>query len=88
MLKNVHMPATTALATLVENGAEAGLKVGANVIMPNFTPMPFRDNYQIYNNKKTYDPVAYLDEINSMILRIGRKLGEGKGHSLKLVYDQ
>jgi hypothetical protein len=56
--------------------------------MPNFTPLPYRENYQIYKNKKTYDPLVYLEEIKSMLDRIGRNVGEGKGHSLKLVINQ
>ena len=83
VLKDVHMPATTALSTLTKDGNELGLKVGANVIMPNFTPVPYRENYQIYKNKKTYDPLEYLDELKEILTRIGRKVGEGKGHSLK-----
>ena len=88
VLKNVHIPATTALSTLMSNGAEVGLKVGANVIMPNFTPFPYRENYKIYKNKKAYDPLVYLEEIKSMLDRIGRKVGEDKGHSLKLMVNQ
>ena len=88
VLKDVHIPATTALSTLIDGGKELGLKVGANVIMPNFTPLPYRENYQIYKNKKTYDPLVYLEEIKSMLDRIGRNVGEGKGHSLKLVINQ
>jgi biotin synthase len=88
VLKNVHIPATTALSTLIGNGAEVGLKVGANVIMPNFTPIPYRDNYQIYKDKKTYDPIEFLNELKVMLDRIGRKVGEGKGHSIKLMLNQ
>jgi biotin synthase len=88
VLKDVHIPATTALSTLIENGKELGLKVGANVIMPNFTPLPYRENYQIYRNKKVYDPLEYLGELKLMLDRIGRKVGEGKGHSIKLVLNQ
>ena len=88
VLKNVHIPATTALSTLIGNGAEVGLKVGANVIMPNFTPLPYRDNYQIYKDKKTYDTNMYLRELETVLNKLGRKVGEGKGHSLKSDYNQ
>ena len=88
VLKNVHIPATTALSTLIGNGAEVGLKVGANVIMPNFTPLPYRDNYQIYKDKKTYDTNMYLRELETVLNKLGRKIGEGKGHSLKSDYNQ
>lgn len=88
VLNDVHIPATTALSTLIESGKELGLKVGANVIMPNFTPLPYRENYEIYKNKKNYEPLKYLEELKVMLARIGRKVGEGKGHSFKLMLGQ
>jgi biotin synthase len=87
VLKNVHIPATTALSTLIGNGAEVGLKVGANVIMPNFTPLPYRDNYKIYKDKKTYDTNIYLEELRITLNKLDRKVAEGKGHSLKSNYN-
>ncbi len=48
----VLIPATTALATLCENGTCRAILAGANVIMPNFTPLACRNKYSIYNNKK------------------------------------
>ncbi|MEJ2103785.1 MAG: [FeFe] hydrogenase H-cluster radical SAM maturase HydE [Ignavibacteriaceae bacterium] len=86
VLKNVHIPATTALSTLIGNGEEAGLKIGANVIMPNFTPLPYRDNYKIYKDKKTYDTNIYLEELELILNKLDRKVGEGKGHSLKPIH--
>jgi biotin synthase len=51
MLPKVLLPATTALGTLSENGRELGLKAGANVVMPNLTPLRFRKDYMLYDNK-------------------------------------
>jgi biotin synthase len=84
VLKNVHIPATTALSTLTPEGRKLGLQVGANVIMPNFTPDEYKDKYRIYANKKTYDPIKYVQELKQMIYSLGRKIGEDKGHSLKI----
>lgn len=83
VLKNVHIPATTALSTLTPEGRKLGLQVGANVIMPNFTPDEYKDKYRIYANKKTYNPIKYVEELKQMIQSIGRKVGEDKGHSFK-----
>lgn len=83
VLKDVHIPATTALSTLTGEGRKLGLTVGANVIMPNFTPDEYKDKYKIYANKKTYNPVKYVDELKIMIEQMGRKIGTGQGHSLK-----
>ena len=46
------IPATTALATLCSDGTQRAILAGANVIMPNFTPLACRNKYSIYNNKK------------------------------------
>ncbi|QOJ28877.1 MAG: [FeFe] hydrogenase H-cluster radical SAM maturase HydE [Ignavibacteriales bacterium] len=50
-LRDVHMPATTALGTLMPKGREAGLHAGANVVMPSFTPLKYKTEYLIYDNK-------------------------------------
>ena len=48
------IPATTALATLCSDGTQRAVLAGANVVMPNVTPLSCRRKYTIYNNKK-YD---------------------------------
>ena len=45
------LPATTALGTLAPNGRELGLQAGANVVMPNLSPVENRKKYEIYENK-------------------------------------
>lgn len=45
------IPATTALGTINPNGRELGLKAGANVVMPNLSPVRFRKLYDLYENK-------------------------------------
>ena len=47
------IPATTALATLCSDGTERGILAGANVVMPNVTPLACRGKYTIYDNKKS-----------------------------------
>ena len=51
MLPEVLLPATTALGTLDPNGREKGLMAGANVVMPNLSPVSVRKKYQLYDNK-------------------------------------
>lgn len=51
LLPDVLLPATTALATLAEDGRKRGLLAGANVVMPNISPGYARDNYTLYDNK-------------------------------------
>lgn len=45
------IPSTTALGTLHPNGRELGLKCGANVVMPNLSPVKTRKKYDLYDNK-------------------------------------
>ncbi|MCL2214790.1 MAG: [FeFe] hydrogenase H-cluster radical SAM maturase HydE [Treponema sp.] len=45
------IPATTALGSIAPNGRELGLKAGANVVMPNLSPVTVRKQYSLYDNK-------------------------------------
>ena len=45
------IPATTALGTIHPSGREMGLKHGANVVMPNLSPISVRKLYDLYDNK-------------------------------------
>ena len=51
MLPHVLLPATTALGTLDPQGRERAVMAGANVVMPNLSPLHARKKYMIYNNK-------------------------------------
>lgn len=51
MLPKVLLPATTALGTLDPLGREKGMKAGANVVMPNLSPVKNRKQYELYDNK-------------------------------------
>ncbi len=50
--KRANLPATTALGSLGKDFRVEGLKAGANVLMPNFTPAPYKKLYEIYPNKR------------------------------------
>ena len=47
----VLLPATTALGTINPLGREKGVLSGANVIMPNLSPVAVRKQYELYDNK-------------------------------------
>ena len=51
MLPNALIPATTALGTADKNGREKGILAGANIVMPNLSPLQNRKQYALYNNK-------------------------------------
>lgn len=48
---NLLLPATTALGTLDPMGREKGILAGANVVMPNLSPVNVRKKYALYDNK-------------------------------------
>ncbi len=77
-----NIPSTTALATLnLAEGRELGLSRGANVVMPNLTPVAYRADYEIYPAKACIRETA--EECRSCLSRrivaLGRKIGTGKG---------
>ncbi len=51
MMKDINIAATTAMQTLDKQGREKALKAGANVVMPNITPIQYRTDYLLYENK-------------------------------------
>ena len=48
---HVLLPATTALGTIHPKGRELGILAGANVVMPNLSPVAVREKYKKYDNK-------------------------------------
>lgn len=51
MLPKALIPSTTALGTIHPRGRELGLQAGANVVMPNLSPVSVRKQYSLYDNK-------------------------------------
>lgn len=45
------LPSTTALGTIHPQGREKGILAGANVVMPNLSPVDVRAKYKLYDNK-------------------------------------
>lgn len=77
-----NIPSTTALATInLANGRELGLERGANVVMPNVTPVAYRSLYEIYPSKACIfeTATACYSCINQRIASIGRTVGVGPG---------
>ncbi len=51
MFPSALIPATTALGTIIPDGRERGILSGANVLMPNLSPVGVREKYSLYENK-------------------------------------
>jgi len=84
--RNAHLPATTALGSLHgRDERPKALAAGANVLMPNFTPAPYRRQYEIYPNKRCVDENAGACPacMAGMVMALGRWVDYGRGDSLK-----
>ena len=84
LLPKVLLPATTALATLSENGTVKGLEAGANVIMPNISPTNIRNLYTLYNNKKITggESLEGINNLKTMLEQHGYEAVIDRGDSL------
>ncbi len=58
IMKDINIAAPTALQAIDSLGREKGIKVGANVVMPNITPGTYRNDYLLYQNKPCVDDAA------------------------------
>lgn len=83
-LPKVLLPATTALGTIHPLGRELGIKVGANVLMPNLSPRDVREMYSLYDNKIcTGDEAAECkDCLKRRMDTIGYEIVVDRGDSL------
>ncbi|MDI7245931.1 MAG: [FeFe] hydrogenase H-cluster radical SAM maturase HydE [Bacillota bacterium] len=85
VLPLAHLPATTALATLHPDGRRMGLECGANVVMPNVTPLEFRRLYEIYPGSIALAAPddGGLAQIRALLSGLGRQVSHTCGHSPK-----
>ena len=81
LLPKVLLPATTALGTLDPLGREKGLSAGANVVMPNLSPVENRKQYELYDNKIcTGDEAAKCKNcLSARVRSAGYELVEDRG---------
>ena len=84
MFPHALIPSTTALGTIHPEGREMGIKAGANVVMPNLSPIKNRENYKLYENKICTDEESaqsvnlLKNKINSIGYQISYDIGNVK----------
>ena len=85
LLPKANIPATTAAGSLEPDGRERMLAAGANVLMPNITPVENKKDYLLYPGKICLDESG-LECLSCMAIRvmsIGKVLDYGLGKSAK-----
>lgn len=86
LLKDVHLPATTALGVASVEAFEKAFSIGANVIMHKIEPYEYRKLYDIYPRES--DLITSVEEerlsVESFIKSLGKEVATGKGDSLKI----
>ena len=85
LLKDINIPATTAMETLNPNGRIIALQSGANVVMPNVTTTEYRKKYEIYPDKICINenPEQCFGCISNKIKSIGRTISTDYGFHKK-----
>src|SRR5450756_2200461 len=79
---DANLPATTALSLVNKTGGRAhGLQRGANVVMPNLTPLEDRARYEIYPEKAAVHETAEAINVGivDLLAALGRTMGTGAG---------
>ena len=89
MLPTVLLPATTALGTIDPRGRELGILAGANVVMPNLSPVGVRKKYDLYDNKicTGEEAAECMNCLKSRISRIGYEIVTDRGDNIKYVKE-
>lgn len=83
--RDSHLPATTSLGSMGDDYRPQALQAGANVLMPNFTPVAYKRLYEIYPGKRCVnEPTgACAFCMEGLASSIGRFIDYGRGDSLK-----
>ena len=78
---NILLPATTALGTIHPTGREIGILSGANVVMPNLSPVSVRKKYMLYDNKLSDgdESAQSVDSLKKRMSAIGYEIVTDRG---------
>ncbi len=84
-LPSVLLPATTALGTIDPQGREKGVLAGANVVMPNLSPLNVREKYLLYDNKicTGCESAQSVEDLKKRMSQIGYDVVVDRGDAIK-----
>jgi len=79
----ILLPSTTALGSLIPGGREKGILAGANVVMPNLSPVSVREKYALYNGKLSSgsESAQMLADLRKQMNAIGYEIVTERGDS-------
>jgi biotin synthase len=77
LMKDINITASTAMQTLHLQGRELAIEAGGNIVMPNLTPIKYRQNYKLYENKPAVneDAEESKNQLEKRILSINHTIG-------------
>lgn len=86
VLPGVLLPATTALATINAQGQKLALTAGANVVMPNLSPLTVRNQYCLYDHKANMGTEAAegIQQLKEKVEKLGYKIVVDRGDAVYL----
>jgi len=78
------IPSTTAMATMASDGRCRGILAGANVVMPNLSPMDYRSQYALYDNKASLgaESAQGIKLLEEELMTIGYHIDWSRGDAL------
>lgn len=90
LMKNINIAATTAMQTIDSRGRERALLAGANVMMPNLTPLRYKESYLLYNDKSGVadDAEESKEAMEENIRLAGETIGYGEWGDSKHYQDR
>ncbi len=85
-LPSCHIPATTAAGSIHPEGRERMLAAGANVLMPNISPLEAKRNYLLYPGKICLDESGFqcVGCLSRRVSSLGLSLSWRRGDALRL----
>lgn len=90
MIPTVLLPATTALGTIDPRGRESGILAGANVVMPNLSPVGVRKKYDLYDNKicTGEEAAECMNCLKNRISSIGYEIVTDRGDNVRYLKNK
>ncbi len=88
MLPHALIPSTTALSSLLHGNRLAGIRAGANVIMPDFTPARERAAYALYDGKNAawMETTGNLSRLRQELAEAGYSINPSRGDYAESVF--